>query len=599
MAILKLQGVTLGFGGPPVLDGADLEIERGERLVLLGRNGTGKSSLLGVIRGVLEPDHGTVRFESGAVVGYLEQRVPADLAGPALEVVLAGHAGPVDERIRARARSLLDRIGVAEDARVEEQSAGLKRRVLLARALVEEPDLLLLDEPTNHLDIDSIQWLEDFLRRHVRTILFVSHDRAFLRGLATGILDLDRGQLTRYDADYERYMERKAHDMDVEARSRRQSDKRRAEEETWIRRGVRERRKRNQGRVRRLMDMRSEHAGRRDVAGRVQMQASSAAPSGRLVVEAKGARFQWEGGPSIEGLDATILRGDRIGIIGPNGSGKTTLLRLLLGELEPNSGTIRRGANLQVGYFDQLHAKLDEDATAAENVGEGNQTVQVNGKERHVVSYLGDFLFTSDQARGGIRHFSGGERNRLLLARLFSRPSNVLVLDEPTNDLDVETLEVLEDLLADYEGTVLLVSHDRELLDHVATSTLVLEGGGRVGQYAGGYSDWQAQCTAAAPEASKPRKGKGKRKRKGPPPSALSKEERSELRGLPARIEALEADQAALHAQMAEPSFFQQGGEAIAEAKTRLESIETSISSAYERWEALEAKQAGGFDPGD
>lgn len=590
MAILKLQGVTLGYGGAPVLDGVDLEVQRGDRLVLLGRNGAGKSTLLSVIRGLLEPDHGSVQIDGGAGVGYLEQRVPADLAGPALDAVLAGHPGPVDDRVTAHARSLLSRVGVEEDALLENQSAGRKRRVLLARALVESPDLLLLDEPTNHLDIDSIDWLEDFLRRHVRTFLFVSHDRAFLRGLATGILDLDRGTLTRYDADYERYLERKAHDLDVEARGRRQFDKKLAEEETWIRRGVRERRKRNQGRVRRLMDMRDEHGGRRDRAGSVQMQASSAAPSGRLVIEAKDVGFAWDGGPAIRDLDATILRGDRIGIIGPNGSGKTTLLRLLLGELAPQHGTVRMGANLEIGYFDQLHATLDEDATAVDNVGDGNQTVQVNGKERHVVSYLGDFLFTAEQARGGIRHFSGGERNRLLLARLFCRPSNLLVLDEPTNDLDVETLEVLEDLLADYEGTVLLVSHDRELLDHVATSTLVLEGEGRVGQYAGGYSDWRRQQPTPEVEA---RPKKGKRKRKGPKASPLSKDERKELRTLPERIEGLEADRTALHALMAEPSFFQQGGEAIAEAKQRLEDLEGAIQQAYARWEDLESQASG------
>ena len=590
MAILRLQGVTLGYGGPPVLDGVDLEVSRGDRLVLLGRNGAGKSTLLGVIRGLLEPDHGSVQVEDGARIGFLEQRVPADLAGVALDVVLAGHDGLVDERLRAHARSLLDRVGVPEDALVQEQSAGLKRRVLLARSLVSSPDLLLLDEPTNHLDIDSIDWLEDFLRRHVRTLLFVSHDRAFLRGLATGILDLDRGHLTRYDADYDRYLDRKAHDLDVEARDRRQFDKKLAEEETWIRRGVRERRKRNQGRVRRLLDMRDTHAGRRDRAGSVQMQASSAAPSGRLVAEAKDVSFAWEGGPSIRDLDATILRGDRIGIVGPNGSGKTTLLRLLLGELAPQQGTIRLGANLEIGYFDQLHATLDEDATAAENVGDGNQTVLVGGRERHVVSYLGDFLFTAEQARGGIRHFSGGERNRLLLARLFCRPSNLLVLDEPTNDLDVETLEVLEDLLAEYDGTVLLVSHDRELLDHVATSTLVLEGEGRVGQYAGGYSDWKAQQPQEA-EAPKPRKGK--RKRGAPRSSPLDKDERKELRELPARIEALEAEQAALHEAMAEPAFFQQPGAAIAEATQQLEALQARIAGAYARWEALEAKLSG------
>jgi ATP-binding cassette subfamily F protein uup len=600
MSILQLKGITLGYGGPPVLDGLDLTVHVGERLALLGRNGAGKSTLLDLIQGKAEPDDGVIVRETGMRVGYLSQRVPDDLAGPVVEVVLTG-CGRVDpgeaEVTRARAEAVISRVGLEPDARTEDLSAGLKRRVLLARALVEEPDLLLLDEPTNHLDIDAIQWLEEFLRRHVRTFLFVTHDRAFLRGLATAILDLDRGALTRHDADYDTFVERKVHALDVEARGSKDFDKKHKQEESWIRQGVRERRKRNQGRVRRLEDMRDTRSARREVEGSVQMQASSAAPSGRLVVEAKGVAFAWEDGPSIADLDATILRGDRVGIVGPNGSGKTTLLRLLLGELHPNAGTIRHGTNLEIGYFDQLHATLDETLSAAENVGGGNQTVMVGGKERHVVSYLRDFLFTSDQARGGVTHFSGGERNRLLLARLFCRPSNVLVLDEPTNDLDVETLEVLETLLADYEGTVLLVSHDRELLDHVATSTLVLEGAtsggvGRVGQYAGGYSDWLLQRKQAEPTAATERKGK--RRRKGPAASSLDKEEKRELRNLPAQIEKLESEQGALHEQMADPAFFRGPGEAIATATARLEAVGGSIEAAYARWELLEAKREGG-----
>ncbi len=584
MPLLQLQKTTVAFGGPPILDAVELTIERGERIALLGRNGAGKSTLLKLIQGQHEPDGGKVMRESGLRVTSLAQTVPPDMDGTVLDLVMDDN--DVSDH---HARAAISRVGQEPDAPVAEMSAGQKRRALLARALAGDPDIILLDEPTNHLDIASIGWLEEFLRRQKSTLLFVTHDRAFLRNLATSILDLDRGQLIRYDADYDRYLERKRDALDVEARDNRQFDKRKAEEETWIRRGVRERRKRNQGRVRRLMDMRDDRAERRDRVGIVKMEAASAAPSGRLVARTKDLSYGWENKRIVDGLSTEILRGDRVGIIGDNGSGKTTLLRLLLGDLTPQAGDVRLGTSLEVAYFDQLHATLDESLSAADNVGGGDQTVMVNGAERHIISYLTDFLFTSDQARGGIQHFSGGERNRLLLARLFCRPSNLLVLDEPTNDLDVETLEVLEDLLGDYEGTILVVSHDRELLDHVVTSTLVLEGEGRVGSYAGGYTDWLSQRAAPVREARKERKSKASAKPKRP--RGLSRDEERKLGELPAKIEKLEAGQKKLHRIMADPEFYKGSPERIAAAQERVNEFSAAIARAYERWEALEARR--------
>jgi len=585
--LIQLQKATVAFGGPPVLDAVDLILERGDRLALLGRNGAGKSTLLQVLQGTRQLDDGAVLREAGLRVASLGQHVPPGLDGTVMELALANTGASVHA-----AAAAISRVGLDAAAAVADLSAGLKRRALLARALVEDPDVLLLDEPTNHLDIDSIRWLEDFLRRQGRTLLFVTHDRAFLRNLATGILDLDRGRLTRHEADYDAYMERKEAEIAIEARGNREFDKHLAQEEAWIRRGVRERRKRNQGRVRRLEDMRVDRGARRERAGAVRMEAASAAPSGRLVLRTEDLGYAWGDVPVVAGLTTEIQRGDRVGIVGPNGSGKTTLLRLLLGEIRPDRGRVRLGANLEIAYFDQLHATLDDDLSAADNVGGGDQTVTVNGRERHVVSYLGDFLFSADEARGGIGHFSGGERNRLLLARLFCRPSNLLVLDEPTNDLDVETLEVLEALLADYEGTILVVSHDRELLDHVVTSTLVLEGDGRVASYVGGYSDWLAQRPDLAPAA--PRAKRARVEKAPRPPAALTRAEQQELAALPAHIDKLEAGQQKLHAMLADPEFLRGAGERIGKAKTRLAEFDAAIAQAYARWEALEAKQGDG-----
>ncbi len=503
MSLLQLQGLTVSFGGPPILDAINLTIEPGEHLALLGRNGAGKSTLMRVIMGTQEADEGRIHGRSSCRVAYLDQQVPDDLTGTVLDVVMS--APDVAEH---SAKAAISRIGLDPWDWVPDISAGKKRRTLLARALATEPDLLLLDEPTNHLDIEAIAWLEDFLLRRRRALLFVTHDRAFLRRVATGILDLDRGHVRRFDADYDRYLDRKTDSLATEARGDKQFDKKLAQEEVWIRKGVKARRKRNIGRVNELEVMREKRESRREVAGSVKMEVQSSAPSGRVVMRAKDVCFDWPDGPSIEGLTTEIQRGDRVGIIGPNGTGKTTLLRLLLGEIEPTSGTIRRGTNVDIAYFDQLHAHLDESLSAADNVGEGSASVLVNGRERLVISYLRDFLFDANQARGSIARFSGGERNRLLLAKLFVKPSNLLVLDEPTNDLDVETLEVLEGLLAEYKGTILVVSHDRELLDHVVTSTLVLEGEGRVGEFVGGYSDWLSQRKVSSAGA----KGKSKKK---------------------------------------------------------------------------------------
>jgi len=590
MPLLQLKAVTVTFGGPPVLDGVDLVIQPGERLCVLGRNGAGKTTLLRVLRGEIEADAGEVARSTGTRTALLTQHVPDDLGGTVVDLVRrAPGVLPLQSVEDHRARAAISRVGLAPEDDVASLSAGLKRRALLAGAIVCDPDILLLDEPTNHLDIEAIAWLEEFLGRRKHALVFVTHDRAFLRNVATGILDLDRGRLTRFPADYDRYSERKQAILGVESRADAVKDRKLAGEETWIRQGVRERRKRNMGRVRRLFELREERRSRREVGGTVQMSAPSAAPSGRLVLGVKGVSFSWGETPTIRDLTTTVMRGDRIGIIGGNGSGKTTLLRLLLGDLSPQAGTVRHGANLEIGYFDQLHAGMDPDATAADNVGGGGSTVTVNGRTRNIIGYLKDFLFTEEQVHTPARAFSGGERNRLLLAGLFARPSNLLVLDEPTNDLDVSTLSVLEDLLAEYPGTILLVSHDRELLDHVVTSTLVIEGDGVVSESVGGYTDWLSR------RASKPAKpGREKMRRDPPKPSrprsTLSWSERKELEGLPLRIEAQEAEQARLHEEMADPAFFRKDGKEIAEARAALENLATELAAAYARWESLEER---------
>ena len=598
MAIIVLHDITLGFGGAPLLDGVDLTIEPGERLCLLGRNGAGKSTLLRILTGETQPDGGEILRSAGLRVARLDQAVPAGIRGTVRQVV-AGGVGqgngeplPEWEAIR-KAETVLTRAGLDPEPRFETLSAGLKRRTLLARALAGEPDLLLLDEPTNHLDIPSVEWLEETLRRLAPALLFVTHDRAFLKRLATRILELDRGRLAGFPGDYETYLNRRAEMDAAEAAERDRFEKKLAAEETWVRSGIKARRTRNEGRVRDLERMRAERRTWRDRTGDVRMQAEEARRTGKLVIEATNLSYAWGETPEVRDFSGVVMRGDRIGILGPNGAGKTTLLHLLLGRIAPDRGHVRHGTHLEVAYFDQLREQLDESATVADNLADGNDRVVVNGKGRHVMGVLKDFLFAPDRARSPVSMLSGGERNRLLLARLFTRPSNVLVLDEPTNDLDMETLELLEELLAGYGGTVLLVSHDREFLDNVVTGTLVFEGEGRIGAYAGGYSDWLLQ--RPTPEAPPPKRENGpqpERSRKTRPRKPSFKE-KAELAALPARIEALEAEQAELHRRMADPEFYREVGNAVAETTRRLEALETELEATYGRWEELEAVDEG------
>jgi ATP-binding cassette subfamily F protein uup len=631
MPLLSLRSISLSYGSAPLLDQVDLEIGRNERVCLLGRNGTGKSTLLRLMAGELQPDAGELRIDGGARVARLAQEAPADGDERVLEVVAGGlgelgrlvgdyyrlshrlgvDADPVDlqrlatiqQRLEAgggweieqRAERVISRLGLDAELSYAALSGGLRRRVMLARALIAEPDLLLLDEPTNHLDIETIAWLEDFLLGFRGSLLFVTHDRRFLRRLATRILELDRGQLTDWPGDYDNYLRRRDERAHAEAKERERFDKRLAEEEAWIRQGIKARRTRNEGRVRALKAMREQRRERREQIGKARLRLDSAERSGKLVIEAEGVSFAWGETPIVNGLDTLILRGDRVGIIGPNGAGKSTLLKLLLGELKPDTGQIRHGTNLSIAYFDQLRAQLDPARSVRDNLAGGSDKVEIGGTSKHVLSYLKDFLFTPDRAQQPVSALSGGERNRLLLARLFAQPANLLVLDEPTNDLDAETLELLEELLQDFEGTLLLVSHDRDLLDNVVTSSLVLEGDGRIGDYVGGYSDWLRQRPqtepAAAPDKAKPAKPDTAGRRRNTVAKLSYKDQRA-LEQLPLEIETLEAEQAALHARLADPALYQGGGSEVAAAKARIETLAAELANCYERWEALEARQA-------
>ncbi len=597
MALISLKDVSVGFGGHPLLDQVNFQIERGERVCLLGRNGAGKSTLMRLIHGDLFPDDGEIVRQQGVRIAMLSQDVPQGLAGATVDVVAGGleksdPALPVsqDAARRLQVEKTLSRMNLDPQARFETLSAGLKRRVMLARGLACDPDILLLDEPTNHLDIDAIGWMEDFLLRYGGTLLFVTHDRMFLQKLATRILELDRGYLTNWSCDYQTFQERKQAALDAEAGHRAEFDKKLAREEAWIRQGVKARRTRNEGRVRMLEKMREDRRNRRERVGSVRLRAQEAGRSGKLVVEAEDVCCGYDPeAPVIRDFSTVIQRGDKVGIMGPNGSGKTTLLRLLLGELSPQKGAVRHGVRLETAYFDQLRAQLDENKSVADNVGEGNDTVQFNGRSRHIIGYLQDFLFSPERSRSPVRILSGGERNRLLLAKLFTKPSNVLIMDEPTNDLDTETLELLEELLFDYPGTLLLVSHDRAFLNNVVTSTLVLEGQGRVGEYVGGYDDWLRQRRLPEPpiKAEKVKAGRPKPARERR--QTLSFKQQRELEALPQQIEALEAEQKNLYQAMSDPSFYQQAGDEIASAKARLEALEQEIETACLRWEELES----------
>jgi len=630
--LITLKNIQLSYGMAPLLDRVDLAIDKGERICLLGRNGAGKSTLMKVILGEQAPDDGERVVAGGVRLARLIQEVPVGMSGSVFDVVadgigqLAGQlkayhqishqlAEGGDEslldrlakaqheleaadgwQLEQRVETVISRLGLDADAEFAELSGGLKRRVLLARALVIEPDLLLLDEPTNHLDIEAIDWMEEFLLGYPGAILFVTHDRAFLRRLATRILELDRGRLTDWPGDYDNFLRRKEERLNAEALANERFDKKLAQEEVWIRQGIKARRTRNEGRVRALKAMRDERRARREQTGKAQMQLSSGERSGKLVVEVERIGYAWEDKPIVRDFSTTILRGDRVGIIGPNGSGKTTLLNLLLGRLQPDSGTVRLGTNLQVAYFDQLRGQLDEEASVQDNVGGGSEKVEVGGRSKHIIGYLQDFLFTPERARTPVKALSGGERNRLLLAKLFTRPANVLVLDEPTNDLDVETLELLEELLADYDGTLLLVSHDRAFLDNAVTSCLVFEGDARVAEYVGGYSDWEATRERRPPAAksavaesrvkSVPEKPK-KRTEK------LSYKDQRELDALPQRIETLEADLGGLQARLGDPELYRTGGERVAQLQQEVARVQAELEQAYERWQTLESLKEG------
>ena len=587
MALIGLQNIRIAFGGPLLLDGVMLQIEKGERVCLLGRNGEGKSTLLRILAGELDPPTGIISRQKNLRVGYMPQQVLKDAPGTVAGIVAEGLGTVREEWERHRLiQKAISQMSLDPDAPFNGLSGGQKRRTLLARALVHEPDLLVLDEPTNHLDIASIQWLENFLVRWPGTLLFVTHDRVFLRKLSTRIVELDRGRLANWDCPYDKYLERKQSQLEAEAQQNAVFDKKLAQEETWLRKGVKARRTRNEGRVRDLMRLRAERSARREVGGSVNMQLQTAERSGMKVITAKNLSYKWGHEPILSGFSAQIMRGDKIGVMGPNGCGKTTLLNLLLGRLEPQEGTVEHGTKLEVAYFDQHRAQLDEDQSVAYNIADGNESVLINGRSRHIISYLEDFLFAPERARTPVRALSGGERNRLLLAKLFAKPSNVLMLDEPTNDLDVETLDLLEDLLVEYTGTLLLVSHDREFINEVVTSTLVFEGQGRVVEYVGGYDDWLRQRPAA--EETQPRK-----KEAGiepPRPRKLSFKEQKELKLLPQQIEALEKELDELHRQMSGPAYYRSTPETLSANGERAKRIPEELEKAYARWTEIEEK---------
>ncbi len=604
MPLLTLQNVGIHFIGPPLLEHAELRIEPGERICLLGRNGAGKTTLLRLIDGQLEPDTGEIIREPGIRIARLNQQVPRGLEGSIFDQLHAELADDFVEepwRRKQEIETVLSKMSLDGGLVCESLSAGMKRRVLLAKALVRRPDLLLLDEPTNHLDLGGICWLEEFLLRWSGTLMFVTHDRMFLRKLATRIVEIDRGQLIAWDCDHQTYLDRKQAALETEAKQRALFDKRLAQEETWIRGGILARRTRNEGRVRALKQMRQQRVERRELPGQARMQLQEAERTGRLVIKAKGVTFAYDPAsnsentgtledtePIIRGLSTSIMRGDKIGIIGPNGAGKTTLLRLLLDELQPQQGTIRHGTRLQVAYFDQLHAELDEEQSVQDNVSGGSESVMVGGVKKHILGYLQEFLFTPEEARNPVKRLSGGERNRLLLARLFTKPANVLVMDEPTNDLDSDTLELLEEILVDYQGTLLIVSHDRDFLNNVVTSTLVLEGQGRVKEYAGGYDDWLTQRKQETSEAPKKPAPKAKARQEDQP-RRLKYGEKIELETLPAKIEALEAKIEQFHTTMSAPEFYEQDHTEVVKVADELKQVEAELAVVYARWEELES----------
>ncbi len=598
MALVSLDHVTIAFGHLPLLEDASLQIVPRERIAIIGRNGTGKSTLLRIVAGDVPPDEGTVWRQPGLRVARLEQDVPLSAARSVSDVVGDGLAeaatGEVDEWRREHQIDLvLSRLGLSGDVIVDTLSGGWRRRVLLARALVAAPDLLLLDEPTNHLDVEAIDWLEGFLATYAGSVVFVTHDRAFLQRLATRVVELDRGALTSWPGDYAGFVARKEEWLENEATRRQKFDKRLAKEEVWLRRGVKARRTRDEGRVRALMAMRTERAERRAVMGQVRLRVEQGDQSGRMVFEAEDVAKAYGRHTVIRHFSARIMRGDRVGLIGPNGAGKTTLIRMLLGEIAPDGGTIRQGANVQVAYYDQQREQLDPERTVFDTVGDGNDTVTVNGEARHVHGYLEDFLFPPERVRSPVKALSGGERNRLLLARLLTRPANVLVLDEPTNDLDLETLELLEAQLVEWPGTILLVSHDRVFLDNVVTSTIAFEGDGEVAEYVGGYSDWLRQRPAGGrrPPVGETRAtavdGPSAVTRAAQVSRKLTYKEQREREALPGRIADLEAEHAALETRVASVAFYKEPADVIQQTLARVDALEQMLLGAYARLEDL------------
>jgi ATP-binding cassette subfamily F protein uup len=629
MPLLRLANVSLAYGHVPLLAQVGFEIERGERVCLVGRNGTGKSTLFRVLTGQALPDDGEVWRQPALRIAHLEQEVPADTEATVYDIVAGGlgelgrllteyhhaaHDGALDRLAQAQAgiearggwntshkvETVLSRLNLPADRRLADCSGGIRRQVMLARALVAEPELLLLDEPTNHLDIAAITWLEEFLLEFHGALMFITHDRAFLKRLATRLIELDRGRLTSFPGDFENYLRKKDELLEIEARHAAKFDKKLAEEEAWIRQGIKARRTRNEGRVRALEALRRARAARLATAGQASLALDSGALSGKLVVDLRHVSFQYGERWIVRDFSTHILRGDRIGIVGPNGCGKSTLLKLILGELAPTSGQVVLGTRLQMGYFEQQRGALNLDKSVRDNLAEGRDYVMVRGRSKHVVGYLRDFLFPYARLDSPVKTLSGGERNRLLLAKLFTEPANLLVLDEPTNDLDVDTLELLEDLLADYDGTLLIVSHDRAFLDNIVTSTLVFEGDGKISECVGGYSDWLAWHArqAAVPKIpvrriAEPAATEAKPKEPVSKPRKRSYKDQRELEALPAQIEALEREQTQLHAAVADPAFYQQPAERISATMARLETVNRELEAAYQRWEALESGGSG------
>ncbi len=621
MPLLQLSSVSLAYGHVPLLDHADLVIEPGERIGLIGRNGTGKTSLFRIVAGETRPDEGNLFATPGLKIASVPQEptfapgqtvfeAVAEGVGALTKLLLdyhaAAHEGDMDRlhdlqealeaangwTVEHRIEATMTRLSLPEDANVADLSGGLRKRVALARALVMEPDLLLLDEPTNHLDIASIEWLEETLATFPKSVLFVTHDRRFLDRVAQRIVELDRGRLQSYPGNFTEYEKRKAEMLAIEAVVNRKFDKELAKEESWIRQGVEARRTRNEGRVRRLEALRLERAARRERVGKVELAVAQGERSGRLVAELEHVGKRYGDKVVVDDFSTRVMRGDKIGLIGANGTGKTTLLKLILGEIAPDSGTVRLGTKITVAYFDQLRAALDEEATLADTITPGSDFVEIEGARKHIISYLGDFLFPPERVRSPVKSLSGGERNRLLLARLFSRPANVLVLDEPTNDLDIETLELLEALLQEYSGTLFLVSHDRAFLDNVVTQTIAHEGGGRWKEYAGGYADWQraraprGQASESDRVSSVPQTPRGNVKKK-----KLSFKESRELETLPEKLVALETEQKSLAERLADPAIYKDRTVDVKALTGRNEAIDAELTRLLARWEELEAKK--------